>query len=237
MLKQITDLNEWDGFFKLPHIQTELNTIDEFLQKEHKEFDGYFDIFPYENQIFNCFKLCSLNTIKVVVLGQDPYINKFTIDDVVTSQAMGLSFSVPNGIKIPPSLDNIFKELHTDLDISIPKSGDLTKWATQGVFLLNCSLTVREGSSNSHKKVWKTFSQELLKYISENTSNVVFLLWGGDAKTKKKLITNQNNHLILESGHPSPLSANKGHWFGNKHFSKTNTYLSEHDKVPIDWSI
>ena len=105
------------------------------------------------------------------------------------------------------------------------------------MFLLNCSLTVREGSSNSHKKVWKTFSQELLKYISENTSNVVFLLWGGDAKTKKKLITNQNNHLILESGHPSPLSANKGHWFGNKHFSKTNTYLSEHDKVPIDWSI
>ena len=236
MLSQIKKLEKWTKFFNLPTIQTELNKINEYLINEHKEFDGYFDIFPYENEMFNCFKLTDLNKIKVVILGQDPYIKKFTIDNIITPQAMGLSFSVKSGITFPPSLNNIFKELENDINCDLPKSGDLTKWATQGVFLLNCTLTVREGSSNVHKKIWKTFSENLIKYISENTDNVVFLLWGNDAKKNKKFI-DTNKHLILESGHPSPLSANKGHWFGNKHFSKTNTYLQEHNKSIIDWDL
>ena len=143
MLSQIKTLEKWTKFFNLPTIQTELNKINEYLINEHKEFDGYFDIFPYENEMFNCFKLTDLNKIKVVILGQDPYIKKFTIDNIITPQAMGLSFSVKSGITFPPSLNNIFKELENDINCDLPKSGDLTKWATQGVFLLNCTLTVR----------------------------------------------------------------------------------------------
>ena len=235
MLSQIKTLQNWNTFFTLPYIQLELNKINDFLIKEHNEFDEYFDIFPYENEIFNCFKLTDLNNIKVVILGQDPYIKKFTIDNIITPQAMGLSFSVKSGISLPPSLDNIFKELVNDINCEYPDCGDLTQWAKQGVFLLNCSLTVRESSSNSHKKIWKTFSENVIKYISDNTENVVFLLWGNDAKKNKKFI-NIDKHLILESGHPSPLSANKGYWFGNKHFSKTNIYLEKHNKTRIIWN-
>lgn len=234
MLSKLENLNTWKSFFTLPHIQTELNKINDYLINEHKECVGYFDIFPYENEMFNCFKLTDLNNIKVVILGQDPYIKKFTIDNIVTPQAMGLSFSVKSGISIPPSLDNIFKELVNDINCDYPSCGDLTHWAQQGVFLLNCTLTVREGCSNSHKKIWRKFSENLIKFISDNTENVVFLLWGNDAKKNKKFI-NIDKHLILECGHPSPLSANKGYWFGNKHFSKTNTYLQKCGKQEIIW--
>ncbi len=178
--------------------------------------------------IFNCFKYTPLKDLKAVILGQDPYHNQ--------GQAMGLSFSVPNGIVPPPSLVNIYKELYTDLGISPVKSGDLTKWAKNGVLLLNTSLTVRGGLANSHKNIgWEVFTDSVIKKISDNKENVVFLLWGGNARSKKKLIDTKK-HLILECAHPSPLSAYNG-FFGCKHFSKTNEYLIKHGISPIDWDL
>ena len=169
--------------------------------------------------------ICEFNNLKVILLGQDPYHQK--------GQAMGLSFSVPENIKIPPSLVNIYKELKTDCNLQL-LHGDLTKWAKQGVLLLNTSLTVRESCPNSHQKYWRPFTDNLIKYISDNKEGLVFLLWGGHAKNKKKLI-DFNKHYVLEANHPSPLSANRGGWFGCKHFSKTNDFLQKNGKKEICW--
>lgn len=183
--------------------------------------------YPPEDKIFAALNRTPFNKIKVVIIGQDPYHG--------AGQGNGLCFSVSDGVKHPPSLMNIFKEITTDLDQPYPESGNLERWADQGVLLLNAVLTVEEGKAGSHQKQgWEKFTNAIIKKISQERKNVVFLLWGGFAKGKAKLI-NKNAHLILESGHPSPLSANRGLWFGNGHFSKTNEYLKEKGIEPIIW--
>lgn len=184
-------------------------------------------IYPPGNLIFNAFEKTPFNKVKVVILGQDPYHGK--------GQAHGLSFSVPNGIKAPPSLQNIFKELKSDLGIEIPPNfTDLTKWAEQGVLLLNASLTVREGLPFSHATFgWANFTDEVISKISEKKENIVFLLWGKFAQQKQDLI-DEGKHLVLKAAHPSPFSADKG-FFGCKHFSKTNEFLMKNGELPIDW--
>jgi uracil-DNA glycosylase len=183
--------------------------------------------FPPENQIFNAFNHCHFDAVKVVIIGQDPYHD--------TKQANGLCFSVNDGIKYPPSLLNIFKEIEADLGIPYPNTGNLERWANQGVLLLNATLTVRAHEAGSHQnKGWEAFTDAVIKTISEKKKNIVFLLWGGYAKKKAKLI-NQKQHQILFSGHPSPLSANRGYWFGNRHFSKTNFLLEQAFVAPVQW--
>ena len=227
--------NSWSDLFEKDIIKEKINYINQELEKELELLDNIIDIFPKPDKILNCFDLCDVENVKVILIGQDPYINKFDINGVVMPQAMGLSFSVPKGINIPPSLKNIYKELKDDLNIE-KLHGDLTKWNKQGVLLLNRSLTVREGQSNSHKKIWNGFLEIIIKYINENKKNCVFILWGNDAKKIKKLI-NIENHLILEGTHPSPLGANKGGFFGEKYFSKTNEYLKKYEKNIIDWKL
>lgn len=227
--------NSWSDLFDNVTIKQKINYINQELEKELKLLDNIVDIFPKPDKILNCFDLCNVEDVKVILVGQDPYINKFDINGVVIPQAMGLSFSVPKGINIPPSLKNIYKELKDDLNIE-NSHGDLTKWNKQGVLLLNRSLTVREGKSNSHKKMWDGFMEKVVEYINEKKSNCVFILWGNDAKKLKKLINN-NKHLILEGTHPSPLGANKGGFFGGKYFSKTNEYLKKYKKNIIDWKL
>ena len=183
--------------------------------------------FPKGKQIFSAFDFCPIENLKVVLLGQDPYHGD--------NQANGLCFSVNDGIAHPPSLVNIFREIETDLGIPYPQSGNLERWAKQGVLLLNATLTVRKGEAGSHQnRGWETFTDAVIKIISQNCNRVVFLLWGGYAKKKASLI-DASKHCILSSGHPSPLSANRGYWFGNKHFSQVNTYLNSIDKTPIIW--
>ncbi|QIX86657.1 uracil-DNA glycosylase [Campylobacter ureolyticus] len=184
-------------------------------------------VFPPSNLIFNAFNLTPFNEVKVVILGQDPYHGD--------NQAMGLSFSVPKGVKIPPSLINIYKEIYDDLGINEPNSGDLTYWAKQGVLLLNASLSVEKGKPNSHKDFgWHLFSDAVIKKISDEKYGVIFLLWGNFAKNKANLI-DQNKHFILTAPHPSPLA--RGGFFGCKHFSKTNEILKKLGKSPIDWDL
>ncbi|WP_346883084.1 uracil-DNA glycosylase [uncultured Algibacter sp.] len=183
--------------------------------------------YPPVNKIFNAFNHCHFDDVKVVILGQDPYHGP--------NQANGLSFSVNDGISHPPSLINIFKEIETDLGIKYPKSGNLERWVKQGVLLLNTTLTVRAHEAGSHqKKGWETFTDAVIRKINDNKENIVFLLWGGYARKKSKLIDN-NKHVILETGHPSPLSANRGYWFGNKHFSKVNSQLEQASQELIQW--
>lgn len=185
------------------------------------------DCFPAKENIFAAFNTCDFKEVKVVILGQDPY------HDI--GQAHGLSFSVLPGVKQPPSLVNIFKELAADSDYSIPKSGDLSHWAKQGVLLLNATLTVEAHQAGSHqKKGWEKFTSAVIQKISEERENVVFLLWGGYAK-KKGANIDKEKHCVLTSGHPSPLSANRGYWFGNNHFSKTNAFLNSKKIDPIKW--
>jgi len=185
--------------------------------------------FPPGKLIFNAFDLCPPEKTKVVILGQDPYHGP--------RQAHGLCFSVPEGIPHPPSLKNIFKELENDLQMAYPISGNLTSWAKQGVLLLNATLTVQAHRAGSHQaKGWETFTDRLIKLLSEQYEGLVFLLWGGYAKQKIKLI-DADKHCVLSSGHPSPLSANRGYWFGNQHFSKCNAYLDYKGKKPINWQL
>lgn len=194
-----------------------------FVKSEYKDNK----CFPKENEIFAAFDHCHFDEVKVVVIGQDPYHG--------FGQANGLCFSVNDGITFPPSLNNIFKEIQTDLELPFPKSGNLERWAEQGVLLLNATLTVRESEAGSHQNQgWETFTDAVIQKISEDKANVVFLLWGGFAKKKGAKI-NRSKHYVLETGHPSPLSANRGLWFGNKHFSKTNTYLKSLGKDTIIW--
>ena len=183
--------------------------------------------FPKGSQLFSAFDFCPFEDVKVVIIGQDPYHG--------LGQANGLCFSVNDGIAFPPSLINIFKEIEQDLAIPLPKSGNLERWANQGILLLNATLTVRESEAGSHQnKGWEDFTDAVIQRISDQKENVVFLLWGGFAKKKGAKI-NRNKHCVLETGHPSPLSANRGLWFGNKHFSKTNSFLTTSGKNPIQW--
>lgn len=214
----------WDEFLKDEFQSENYLNLREFLKTE------YFsrEIYPPMNDIYNCFKLTPLNELKVVILGQDPYHEP--------NQAHGLCFSVQDGIKLPPSLQNIFKELHSDLGLPVYKTGDLTKWAKEGVLLLNTTLTVRRGQAASHYgRGWETFTDGVIKKISDELRNIVFILWGSNARSKKKFI-NPNKHFIIESAHPSPLSAYNG-FFGSKPFSKTNEYLKSKNIKEIDWSL
>ena len=183
--------------------------------------------FPPGKLIFSAFDNCSFDKLKVVIIGQDPYHGY--------NQANGLCFSVSEGVSPPPSLENIFNEISTDLGCSRRTNGNLLDWSNQGVMLLNSVLTVKKASPGSHaNRGWESFTDHVIKVISEKKNNVIFMLWGGYAKKKQKLIKN-SDHLILTSGHPSPLSANRGYWFGNRHFSKCNKYLIEKGKEPIKW--
>lgn len=184
-------------------------------------------IYPPGHLIFNAYDTISPSQVKVVILGQDPYHNP--------GEAMGLSFSVPKTIKIPPSLKNIYKELNSDLNCHLPDHGDLTHWASQGVFLLNAFLTVEKNNAGSHRNIgWQHFTDATIQYLSDHFAHIVFMLWGNFAKNKKTLI-DASKHLILEAAHPSPLAGNA--FQGCKHFSKANEYLSGNGKQPIDWQI
>ena len=198
--------------------------IRAFLKEEYSHHIVYPDMYD----IFNCFKFTPLDNVKVVILGQDPYHNE--------GQAHGLCFSVQDGIEPPPSLVNIYKELHDDLGCPIPSSGNLTKWAKQGVLLLNTALTVRAHMANSHKNCgWTWFTDSVISLISEKREYVVFILWGGNARSKKPLI-DQSKHLVLECAHPSPLSAYNG-FFGCRHFPTANNYLISDGVTPADWDL
>lgn len=215
--------NNWDDILKEEYNKSYFEKLMNFIEDEYNNYT----IYPDKNNIYNALKLTPPDKVKVIILGQDPYINK--------DQANGLSFSVQPGIAIPPSLRNIFREQRKDLRIIQPNSGDLTKWAEQGVLLLNTTLTVRAGLSNSHQgKGWGIFTDSIIKYLGQK-ENIVFMLWGNNAKAKRKLIDNSKN-LILEAAHPSPLSATRG-FFGCQHFSKANNYLIEHNLSPIDWQL
>jgi len=185
-------------------------------------------IYPPGSLIFNAFKKTPFNKLKVLLLGQDPYHGK--------GQAMGLSFSVPKGVRPPPSLINIFKELHDDVGVAMPSTGDLTPWAEQGVMLLNAALTVRAGEPNSHSKLgWHQFTDAVIQKVSDEKEGIVFLLWGAFAHQKQELI-DQTKHHVLKAAHPSPYSADKG-FFGCRHFSKTNKFLVAQKEDPIDWAL
>ena len=196
--------------------------LTDFVRAEYKSYR----IYPPGSQIFNAFNLCPFDKVKVVIIGQDPYHG--------TGQAHGLCFSVNDGVPFPPSLRNIFKEVNADTGAPIPQSGNLTRWATQGVLLLNATLTVREHSAGSHqRRGWETFTDAVIRIISEQKSKVVFILWGAYAQSKASLI-DSSRHLVLRSVHPSPLSAHAG-FFGNHHFSLANDYLVRNGLASIDW--
>lgn len=193
------------------------------LEQEYEENS----CFPPKNLIFASFDFCSFNDIKVVIIGQDPYHGE--------GEANGLCFSVNDGVKIPPSLRNIYKELNEDVGVEIPISGNLERWAKQGVLLLNAGLSVRKDQANSHKHLkWNVFTDVVIQKINEKKEGVVFLLWGNFAHKKGAKIDAEKN-LVLKSGHPSPMSANQGKWFGNKHFSQANAYLKSKGKKEIEW--
>ncbi|UZO80165.1 uracil-DNA glycosylase [Aquimarina sp. ERC-38] len=194
-----------------------------FVKSEYTSATCY----PKGKDIFAAFSYCSFDEVKVVIIGQDPYHGP--------GQAHGLAFSVPEGIAIPPSLINIFREIEEDIGEKPPIHGNLIRWAKQGVLLLNATLTVRAHQAGSHQnKGWEKFTDAVIKTISDRKTDVIFMLWGGYAKKKGAKI-DATKHLVLTSGHPSPLSANRGYWFGNKHFSQANAYLSETNQSEIDW--
>ncbi|MDY0779174.1 uracil-DNA glycosylase [Tenacibaculum sp. IB213877] len=220
---QVNIAESWKHILQPEFEKAYFTNLADFVKDEYENNICY----PKQEDIFSAFNLCDFDNVKVVIIGQDPYHGE--------GQANGLCFSVHNEIKHPPSLVNIFKELEKDLGVPYPKSGDLSKWAKQGVLLLNATLTVRKGKANSHKKCgWKLFTDFVINKISEEKNDVVFLLWGEFAKKKGKYI-DENKHLVLKHGHPSPLSANKNKWFGNKHFSQTNQFLVSKGKKPIQW--
>lgn len=216
--------NQWDILLKDEFQKEYYLKLREFLKEEYKTQT----IYPNMNDIFNALKYTDFKDVKVVILGQDPYHGY--------GQAHGLSFSVKKGIKPPPSLVNIYKEIKEELGIEIPSHGELTSWANQGVLLLNTCLTVREAQPNSHKgKGWEIFTDKVISLLNESEEPIVFLLWGANAKSKISIINNPK-HLILTSVHPSPLSAYGGFW-GCNHFKKANEYLIQQGKTPIDWEI
>jgi len=197
-------------------------TLTNFVKKEF----NLYTVYPPGRLIFNAFDKCPFENVRVVILGQDPYHGP--------GQAHGLCFSVKDGIAFPPSLINIYKEINNDLDTSLPDSGNLERWAEQGVLLLNATLTVRAGQAGSHQnKGWELFTDEIVRLVAKEKNNVVFILWGSYAQRKGETI-DRTKHFVLESPHPSPLSASRG-FFGNKHFSKTNKYLEEHGMKTVKW--
>jgi len=218
-------VNQWDEILKEEFESEYFKKLSDFLDEEYKNKI----IYPEKDNIFNALKLTPPDKVKVVILGQDPYINP--------GEAHGLAFSVRENIKIPPSLKNIFKELKSDIGMNIPKNGCLISWALQGVLLLNTVLTVEAGKSNSNaKKGWEKFTDYIIKYLSEQKTPIVFILWGKNAQSKEQFIKNSNKHLILKAPHPSPLSASTG-FFGCGHFSQTNKFLSDNNLEIIDWNL
>ena len=209
----------------------EIESQKEYYQKLHQIIEKEYEtktIYPPKQEIFRALNLCDFDDVKVVILGQDPYHGK--------GQAHGLCFSVKKGVTPPPSLQNIFQELKNDVGCNIPSHGELTKWAKQGVLLLNTVLTVRGGQANSHANHgWEQLTDAIIQKLNEREEPIVFLLWGRNAKNKMALITNPA-HLILSCAHPSPFSADYG-FFGCRHFSKTNDFLKQHGQTPIDWQI
>lgn len=213
----------WKQYLKSEFEKPYFAKLTENVRNEYK--NGL--CFPPAKLVFNAFNLCPFNKVKVVILGQDPYHE--------LGQAMGLSFSVPDGVMLPPSLQNIYKEIHSDLGKPIPTSGDLTRWAKQGVLLLNATLTVRAHIANSHQTLgWANFTDAAIEALNAHREHIVFMLWGGFARSKKRLI-DANRHCIIESVHPSPLSANRGGWFGQHQFSRCNAYLKQYGLGEIDW--
>lgn len=216
--------NDWNDLLKDEFSKEYYKKIHNFLIKQYNTNT----IYPDKYDIFNALHFTPYKDVKVVILGQDPYHGP--------NQAHGLSFSVKPGNRIPPSLLNIYKELHSDLDCYIPNNGYLKKWADQGVLLLNATLTVEAGKANSHQRIgWSIFTDKIISLLNERKDPIVFILWGNNAIKKKDLITNPI-HYIIQSVHPSPLSASRG-FFGSKPFSKTNSFLESVNKSPIDWQI
>lgn len=216
--------NDWDILLQDEYQKEYFKKLLNFVKKEYQTKT----IYPKQNEVFNAFRYTSFDNVKVVILGQDPYHGP--------NQAEGLSFSVSNEVLKPPSLQNIFKELESDLGIPFPKSNSLKPWAKQGVLLLNAVLTVEEHKPTSHKdKGWETFTDDIIKILNNKQEPVVFILWGAYARNKKSLITN-SRHLIIESAHPSPFSARNG-FFGSKPFSRTNKFLRENNLKEIDWRV
>ncbi len=216
--------NEWDNLLKNEYDKEYFKKLQKFIIDEYKNKTVY----PKMSEIFKAFVETDYNNVKVVILGQDPYHGE--------NEAEGLSFSVKKGIKKPPSLVNIFTELKNDLGYDIPNNGSLVPWAKQGVLLLNTTLTVIKDNPKSHSgRGWENFTDEVIKIINNKQEPVVFILWGSDARNKKALINNKK-HYIIESAHPSPLSAYRG-FFGSKPFSKTNEFLVKNNIKPIDWKI
>ena len=215
--------NDWDEILKGEFSKEYYLKIREFLKVEYKTRV----IYPPMFDIFNALKYTSYENTRVVILGQDPYHEE--------GQAHGLSFSVKRGVKVPPSLVNIYKELKNDLGVNTPSHGDLSSWAVQGVLLLNATLTVRQGMANSHQNIgWSIFTDQVIKLLNESNNPTVFILWGGNARSKRKYITNPK-HLIIESAHPSPLSAYNG-FFGSRPFSRANDFLEKNGRGSIDWN-
>lgn len=216
--------NSWDIVLKDVFYGENYLRIREFLKSEY----SHYTIFPKATDIFNAFRYTPYENVKVVIIGQDPYHE--------VGQAHGLAFSVQDGVSFPPSLRNIFLEIKNELGIDIPKSGNLTKWAEEGVLLLNATLTVRKGLANSHANCgWEKFTDDVIRKLNERDKSIIFVLWGNYARKKKQLITNKN-HYILEAAHPSPLSAYNG-FFGCGHFKKINEILISNKKNPIDWNL
>lgn len=220
---QVQIEKSWQKILQPEFEKPYFKALVDFIKSEYQNHKCY----PNGKDIFNAFNYCPFSDVKVVIIGQDPYHGP--------NQANGLCFSVYDGISHPPSLINIFKELESDINNSYPQSGDLSTWAKQGVLLLNATLTVRAHQAGSHqRKGWETFTDAVIKAISDEKEGVVFLLWGGYAKKKGAKI-DVSKHEVLTSGHPSPLSANRGFWFGNKHFSKTNDFLESKGSAKINW--
>ncbi|MCT4617226.1 MAG: uracil-DNA glycosylase [Candidatus Gracilibacteria bacterium] len=223
MIKKLDISQEWE------------NVLQEEFQKDYfkkikkiitDDIEKGIMIYPHPKNFFRAFELCDWDNLKVVIIGQDPYHGP--------NQAHGLCFSVQRGVQNPPSLRNMFKELKTDLNIENNEHGNLEKWAQQGILMLNATLSVRAGEANSHSNIgWQNFTDEIIKYISDKKSGIIFVLWGNYARSKKKII-NLEKHFILEGVHPSPLSASRG-FFGCKHFSKINDILEQNNKEKIDW--
>ena len=215
--------NSWREHIGAEFEKPYFSALTDFVRHEYTTTTCY----PPGSLIFNAFNLCPFDRVKVVIIGQDPYHEP--------GQAQGLSFSVPEGVPFPPSLQNIFKEIQLDLGKPMPPTGDLTRWAEQGVLLLNATLTVRAHQAASHQRHgWEQFTDAAIRALNTERENLVFILWGGYARSKAQLI-DRSRHLVLESVHPSPLSANRGGWFGTHHFSQCNAYLREHGEQEIDW--
>jgi uracil-DNA glycosylase len=213
----------WNNMLADEFDKTYFRELVRFVESEYASGSCY----PPMDEVFSAFRNCPFDAVKVVVIGQDPYHG--------AEQANGHCFSVHDGIAFPPSLRNIFEEIRNDTGKAVPKSGNLEHWARQGVLLLNATLTVKEGAAGSHQnKGWELFTDAVIRKISEEKKDIVFLLWGGYAK-KKGAVIDRSRHFVLESGHPSPLSANRGHWFGNHHFSRTNEFLRSKQKAEISW--